>query len=111
MTWIFLSPAALRTTSKVRLTSSASRPRQPRRRRRRRHHHAASGGFDAVGFLEVVREIDRLLEGEADELVAEFLDVFSTSAMTSSPERVSWPNRVEHSSRPRARLTAKRFNP
>ena len=36
---------------------------------------AAGGGLDAVFFLEISGQIHRLLEGQTDDPVAEFLDV------------------------------------
>jgi hypothetical protein len=35
---------------------------------------AAGGGLDAVGFLEIGGQIDGLLEGQADDLVAQLFD-------------------------------------
>src|SRR6185369_12319836 len=35
---------------------------------------AAGGGLDAVGVLEILAELDGVLEGEAGQLVTEFLD-------------------------------------
>src|SRR5207253_2053675 len=79
------------------------------------HDHAAGGGFDAVGVLQVAGEVDGLLEGETDDLVAEFLDVlcnFSHDEPTFSASRVVARTRVEHVFRhPRADLTLRSFNP
>ena len=62
---------------------------------RRRHHHAAAGsGFDAVGVLEVLAELDGVLEGEASELVSEFIDrhgkLLSFRAIRGFAYRVAW---------------------
>jgi hypothetical protein len=38
------------------------------------HDRAAGGGLDAVLVLQVGREVNRLLEGQTDDLVAEFLN-------------------------------------
>ena len=113
MTWIFLSPPALRTTSKVVFSSASSAGGAAAATAGAGHHdRAAGGGLDAVGFLEVVGEVDRLLEGQADDLVAEFLDFCSNFCHDFILRgRVGVP--TVSNIRPVRELdfTAKRFNP
>jgi hypothetical protein len=59
--------------------SSAGRPQRPAAAAIITGHAAASGGLDAVGVLHVLAELDRVLEGQAGEFVAEFFDVRAKS--------------------------------
>ena len=59
MTWIFLSPAALRMTSNSSFSSAAASP-PPRRRRADGGHCDGSGGGDAELFLERLQELVQL---------------------------------------------------
>ena len=103
MTWIFLSPAALRTTSKVVLPLPPG-PRQPPPPPAAIIDHAASGGFDAVGFLEIASDINGLLEGQTGELVAQFFDFCCYFCHDFISWIVTWSKRVEFHPAPIARL-------
>src|SRR5580765_7956607 len=74
------------------------------------HHRSARGGLDAMLVLQVPGQIDRLLEGQTDDLVAELLDVFCYLChdFISEPYRGSTVSNL--SSRTRTAFTANAFN-
>jgi len=82
MTLIFLSPAALRMTSKVVFSSAGATGH---------HRDGSGGGLDAVSFLDVGAELDGFLEGESDDFIGEFLYFFSYFCHDKNLPAVTWP--------------------